>query len=168
MHHIAKVFASLLIVTIIPLPLCAELPADAPFQIVTPDTDWKLDPATKSLGPDRSVVAAIANEKNGVQVLVITGPIKPIPTALSEISAGLRDSFTNPAVKLTTDEATTFLAYKAHRFTYEIKAQDRVVYGETMVFVLDSTGWVISASAPAAQKDAAQKAFSFFQPKAAH
>src|SRR5687767_7884361 len=81
------------------LPSLAGTLDNAPFRIALPDADWKLDDSEpQQVGKDVFIAASFVNEKKELKSVVFTGQVKPFPK-LDQICEGIRDSFSNPAVK---------------------------------------------------------------------
>ena len=159
---------SLIIAANMCLPLLAGTLDNAPFQIAPPDTDWKLDDSkSQQLGKDVFLAASLVNEKKELKSVVITGPIKPSAKALDQICVGIRDSFTNPAVKKLSDVETTFLGFKAQALAYEVTQAGQTTYNEARVFIVGDVSWVLSFSGPLAQKEAIKQMIAFYRPKRA-
>jgi hypothetical protein len=138
---------------------------DAPFKISLPSNDWKLaDSTAQDMGRDVFLLASITKTNSPVKSVIIKTKIDgPIASALDELSAGIRDSFANPAVKKLSDTESTFVGYKARRFIYEITQNNQTTYNEAVVFVAGKTGWTIAGLGPTDQKDEVKKIFTFYQ-----
>lgn len=136
----------------------------APFKISLPNNDWKLaDSSAQDLGHNVSLVASITKSNSPLKSVIIKTIENGSPmSALDELSAGMRDSFANPAVKKLSDEETTFLGYKARRFTYEVTRNSQTTYNEAVVFVAGHTGWTIAGVGLADQKSEVKKIFTFY------
>ena len=137
----------------------------APFKISLPNNDWKLDDSVaQEMGHDVFLVATVTKTNSSLKSVVIKTIENGSPmSALDELAAGMRDSFANPAVKTLSDEATTFLGYKARRFTYQITQNGQTTYNEAVVFVAGNTGWTIAGIGLADQKSEVEKIFTFYQ-----
>jgi hypothetical protein len=136
---------------------------DAPFKISLPNNDWKLaDSVAQEMGHNVSLVASITKTNSPLKSVIIKTLEKSPTTALDGLSAGIRDSFANPAVKKLSDEATIFLGYKARRFTYEVTQNNQTTYNEAVVFVAGNTGWTIAGVGLADQKGEVKKIFTFY------
>ncbi len=136
----------------------------APFKISLPNNDWRLaDSVAQEMGHNVFLVASITKTNSPLKSVIIKMILDgPPTTALDELSAGIRDSFANPALKKLSDEATVFLGYKARRFTYEATRNNQTTYNEVIVFVVGNTGWSISGLGLAGQKDEVGKIFAFY------
>ncbi|HEX7571302.1 MAG TPA: hypothetical protein VF492_12440 [Verrucomicrobiae bacterium] len=137
---------------------------NAPFQIVLPSNDWKLnDSSAQNMGKDVFLVASITSTKTQSKSVVIKADSKESPASeLEGLCAGIRDSFSNPAVKKLSDEETSFLGYKARHFTYEVNGN---TYNEAIVFVSGKAGWTIACTGLLEQKSEIQKLLTFYQKK---
>jgi hypothetical protein len=136
---------------------------NAPFKISLPNNDWKLaDSVAQEMGHNVSLVASITKTNSPLKSVIIKTLEESPTTALDELSAGIRDSFANPAVKKLSDEATVFLGYKARRFTYEVTQNNQTTYNEAIVFVAGNAGWTIAGVGLAGQRDEVKKIFTFY------
>ena len=137
---------------------------DAPFKISLPNNDWKLaDSIAQEMGHNVFLVASITKTNSPLKSVIIKTTLEGSPTsALDGLSAGIRDSFANPAVKKLSDEETTFLGYRARRFTYEVTQNNQTTYNEAIVFVAGNTGWTIAGVGFAGQKDEVKTIFTFY------
>jgi hypothetical protein len=133
---------------------------NAPFRIVLPNNSWKLnDSAAQDMGKNVFLVASITSTNTqSKSVIVKTVLDKVAASSLDELSTGMRDSFSNPIVKKLSDEPTTFLGFKARRFTYEVNGTS---YNEAVVFVNGNTGWTIMCSGLLGQKVEVENLFTF-------
>ena len=150
-----------------PCLLVAGTLDDAPFRVVVPNNDWKLDDSTaQPMGKDVFLVATAINAKAGLKSVVIKAVnLKESPdSALEGLCAGMRDTLSNPAVKKISDAETIFLGRKARKFTYEIAQGDRMVYNEAIVFIVQNIGWTIACVGRAEQKDEIKQLFAFYHP----
>jgi len=84
---------------------------------------------------------------------------------LDELCAGIRDSFSDPAVKKISEAETKFLNHKARRFTYEVNQGGQTIYNEAVVFVAGKTGWTIVCLGRADQKDEVRRILTFYRDK---
>jgi hypothetical protein len=136
----------------------------APFRVVLPNESWKLNDSTaQNMGKDVSLVASITNTNTQSKSVVIkTDEKSATSSTLDELCAGIRDSFSNPALKKMSDEETTFLGYKARRFTYEVNG---TTYNEAVVFVAGNTGWTVACMGLLNQKTEVENLFTFYQKK---
>jgi hypothetical protein len=137
---------------------------NAPFKISLPNNDWKLaDSIAQEMGHNVFLVASITKTNSPLKSVIIKTTLEGSPTsALDGLSAGIRDSFANPAVKKLSDEETTFLGYRARRFTYEVTRNNQTTYNEAVVFVAGNAGWTIAGVGLADQKDEVKKIFTFY------
>lgn len=148
------------------LPLLAGTLDTAPFKIAAPDADWKMDDSkSEEVGKDVVLIASLTHDKKEMKSVVLTGPVKPNPPVLSQLCAGIRDSFANPAVKKISDTETTFLGYKAQALAYEVTQGGQTTYNEARVFVAQNKPWIISFSGPLSQKEAIKQMITYYQPK---
>lgn len=136
----------------------------APFKISLPNNDWKLaDSVAQEMGHNVFLVASITKTNSPLKSAIIKTTLDGSPTsALDGLSAGIRDSFANPAVKKLSDEETTFLGYKARRFAYEITQNNQTTYNEAIVFVAGHTGWTIACVGLTGQMAEVKKIFTFY------
>ena len=135
-----------------------------PFKISLPNNDWKLvESIAQEMGHNVSLVASITKTNSPLKSVIIKTTLEGSPTsALDGLSAGIRNSFANPAVKKLSDEETIFLGYKARRFTYEVNQNNQTTYNEAIVFVAGNAGWTIAGVGLADQKDEVKKIFTFY------
>lgn len=141
---------------------------NAPFQLAAPaGADWKLDDTyPQQIGGGMVLAASLTNDKQHLKSLVVTGPIKLTPTALDELCAGIRGSFSNPIVKKLSDAPATFLGYKAQALAYEVTPVGAPgTYNEARIFLVGSTAWVISVIGPVTQKDAVKQVLALYRPR---
>ncbi len=140
---------------------------DAPFRVVVPNGDWKVDDsASQDFGKNVFLVATISKTNTLLKSAVVKGLIKKITKlSLEEYASGIRDSMANPAVKKISEVETTFLGYKAKKFIYELKG-DQTTYNEAIVFISEKAGWTILGTGPAEQKGEIKQIFDFYQKKA--
>lgn len=138
---------------------------DAPFKVSLPNDGWKLaDSAAQDMGHAVSLVATVTKTNSPLKSIIVKTIIDgPLASALDELSAGMRDSLANPIVKKLSDEETTFLGYKARRFTYEVTQNNQTTYSETILFVVGKTGWSIVSVGLATQKIEVRGVFAFYQ-----
>lgn len=141
---------------------------NAPFKISLPSDDWKLaDSTAQEVGPGTFWLATITKTNSPLKSMMIKTVMDKSDGSPDEFFAGIRDSLANPAVKTLSDEATTFLGYKARRFTYELTAQNKkTTYNETIVFVAGKTGWAINGTGLVGQESEVHKIFTFYQKRA--
>jgi hypothetical protein len=134
---------------------------NAPFRVVLPDGNWKLDDsAAREMGKDVYLVASITGTNLQLKSVVIRADNDGKDSDLDETCAGMRDQLSTPAVKTLTDEATTFLGCKARHFVYEING---TVYNEAVVFQVGKAAWTIACVGPLAQKTAVVNMLTFYQ-----
>ena len=154
------------VIATICLPSLAGTLDNAPFQIVAPGADWKLDDSVRQeLAKDVFIVASLINEKKELKSVVISCPVKPSASALDEVCSGIRESFSNPIVKKLSDQKTTFLGYKAQALAYEVTQAGQTTYNEARVFIVGNTAWTISFTGSSSQKDAIKQMLTFYRPK---
>jgi hypothetical protein len=81
--------------------VCAGTLDDAPFRVVVPSADWQIEDSTaQPLGKDVFLAATISNTNTHLKSVVIkTLLAKQTDSSLDELCAGIRDTFSNPAVK---------------------------------------------------------------------
>src|SRR5664280_434129 len=157
-----KIFFNLLVVFISvtgTLTTVAGTLDNAPFRVVLPSKDWKLNDSTaQEMGKDVYLVASVTSTNTKSKSVIIKADSKESPASEFEgLCAGIRDSFSNPAVKKLSDEETTFLGYKARRFTYEVNGN---TYNEAVVFVAGNTGWTIASVGLLDKKDEIKNLFT--------
>ena len=162
-----KAFFKLLAVSILVLGSFTAVAGtldSAPFRVVLPNASWTLNDATaQNMGKGVYLVASITSTNTQSKSVIIKTDIEGSPASpLDEICAGIRDQFSNPIVKKLSDEETTFLGYKAQRFTYEVKGTS---YNEAVVFVAGNTGWTIACVGLLDQKKEIKNLLTFFQKK---
>jgi len=115
------------------------------------------------MGKGVYLVASITSTNTQSKSIIIKTEIAGAPKSpLDEICAGIRDQFSDPIVKKLSDEKTTFLGYKARRFTYEVKG---TTYNEAIVFVAGNTGWTIACVGLLDQKTEVKNLLTFYQKK---
>ena len=158
----------LIITAALTLPLRAGNLDKAPFQIIAPNADWKLDESTSTkIGKDVFFVATLSNPKTQLISKVLkAGPFPPSISAsvFHDSCAGLRGSLNKPTVKIIADNEATFLGYKSRLFAYEAIGQARqLTYGETVLFIVDDTTWSITFSGPSDQKEAIKQMVTSFR-----
>jgi hypothetical protein len=163
-----NIFAKLLTAVVViatSFSVVAGTLANAPFKISLPNGDWKLtDSAVQDMGHNVFLVASITKTNSPLKSVIIKTTIDgPLASALDELSAGIRDSFANPALKKLSDEDAIFLGHKARRFTYEATQGNQTTYNEAVVFVVGNTGWTIAGVGLADQKSEVEKIFTFYQ-----
>ena len=147
MQLLIKRFVVTLAVALLPLFLRGGTLDGAPFRIVSTNADWKIDDSkVQPMGEGVSLVASLNNTSNLIKSVVIKSDLKgPSANALNELAAGMRDSFSNPAVKKLAEADTTFLGYKAKTFTYQITQGDQIIHNVAILFVTGTNGWTIAA-----------------------
>lgn len=163
---LASLFAAIAAIVIRP-PVFAGTLDDAPFHIVVPSSEWQNDDSTaQAVGKDVFIVATISNTNTLVKSVIIKSVLKNVSgSALEEFIAGIRDSFSNPAVKEISEKNTSFVGYNAIRFSYEVTQGDQTTYNETIVFIAKNTGWTIVCVGRPDQKDEIKKISSFYRKK---
>jgi hypothetical protein len=137
---------------------------NAPFRVILPDSSWTLDDSSaKDMGKSVYLVASITSTNTQSRSVVIRADIDPpSATALADLCDGIRDGFSNPALKKLYDQPTVFLGRKAQCFIYEVNGS---TYNETIVFVDGNTGWTIGCSGLLDQKAETAKLITFYQKK---
>lgn len=144
---------------------------NAPFRIVLPNKDWKLsDSVAQPKGDDVYLMATVINTNTGLISWIAKADIKKTATnAFDEFCGGMRDSFSKNHVKVLSDEETLFLGYKARRFSCQPKqANNQITYNETIVFVVDNTGWTIGSVGWPHQSNEVRQSFEMFQKNEAY
>ena len=162
-----KVVFKLSVISILVLGLFTAIAGtldSAPFRIVLPGASWTLNDSTaQNMGKGVKLVASITSTNTQSKSIIIKTDIEGSPASpLEEICAGIRDQFSNPIVKKLSDEETTFLGYKARRFTYEVNGTS---YNEAIVFVAGNTGWTIACVGLLDQKTEIKNLLTFYQKK---
>jgi hypothetical protein len=160
--------ASLLVIaSFISTPLLAGTLDDAPFRVVVPNQQWRVDDSTaQAMGQNVFLVATITNTNTQTKSVVIKAVMeKPSATALDELSAGIRATFQSPAVKRISETDTTFLGHKAKTFVYQINQGAQAIYNETTVFVDGTVSWTIACVGLPDQKDEIKQIITFYQKK---
>jgi hypothetical protein len=149
------------------MPAQAGTLDNAPFQLAAPSADWQLDDAfPQRLGGAMILAATLTNEKQHLKSMVVTGPVKLTPTALDELCASLRNSFSNPIVKKLSDEPGTFVGYKAQALAYEVTpVGTAATYNEARIFLVGNTAWVVSVIGPVTQKAAVKQMLTLYRPR---
>ena len=150
------------------LPLRAGNLDNAPFQIIAPNGDWKLDEATsKQIAKDAFLVASLKNPKAQlISVVIRVGPFPPSASSLDNSCAGFRGSLKNPAVKMIADTEATYFGCKGRFFAYEATGQaGQTTYSETVMFNIGDTGWTVTSYGPSVQKEAVKQMITFFRNK---
>lgn len=139
--------------------------SDAPFHVVLPGADWKLDDSkTRPMGKAVSLVATINNQREHIRSFVLRETLQPpADKALDELSAGIRDSFTKRNVKKISESDAAFLGFPAKTFTYEVIREGQTNFNATTVFVAGESGWTIACVGRAGQSNEVQEALSFYQ-----
>ena len=149
--------------------VCAGTLDDAPFRVVVPSADWQLEDSTaQPLGKDVFLAATISNTNTHLKSVVIkTLLAKQTDSSLDELCAGIRDTFSNPAVKEISETNMLFLGYHAKAFTYLITQGSQPIYNHAIVFVADGKGWTIAFVGRPEQKDDIKKIIVFYRSRAA-
>ena len=117
------------------------------------------------MGTNVFLAATISNTNTLLKSVVVKAVLKKT-SSLDEFCAGIRDSFSNPAVKKISEADTTFLGFKARTFTYQVTQGDQTTYNETTVFVAEGKGWSIACIGRPDQKDEIKKIIGFYRKKA--
>jgi hypothetical protein len=159
-----KIFLAVFALVIGTLIVVAGTLDDAPFRVVLPSEDWKLnDSAAQAMGKDVYLVASITSTNAQLKSVIIkTEETSVTSSTLNELCDGIRDTFSNPAIKKLSDDETVFLGCKARRFTYLV---NDTTYNIALVFVSGKNGWTIVSTGPLGQKPEIQKLITFFQKK---
>ncbi len=119
------------------------------------------------MGDNVFLAATISNTNTLLKSVVIkTILAKPTDTSLDELCAGIRDTFSNPAVKEIAETDVIFLGSHAKAFTYLITQGNQTIYNQAIVFVADGKGWTIAFVGRPEQKDEIKKIIGFYQKKA--
>ena len=149
--------------------VCAGTLDDAPFRVVVPSADWQIEDSTaQPLGKDVFLAATISNTNTHLKSVVIkTLLAKQTDSSLDELCAGIRDTFSNPAVKEISETNLLFLGYHAKAFTYLITQGSQTIYNHAIVFVADGKGWTIAFVGRPEQKDDIKKIIVFYRSRAA-
>jgi hypothetical protein len=149
--------------------VCAGTLDDAPFRVVVPSADWQIEDSTaQPLGKDVFLAATISNTNTHLKSVVIkTLLAKQTDSSLDELCAGIRDTFSNPAVKEISETNMLFLGYHAKAFTYLITQGSQPIYNHAIVFVADGKGWTIAFVGRPEQKDDIKKIIVFYRSRAA-
>ena len=152
---------------VIPRLLCAGTLDDAPFRVVVPSIEWRIeDSVAQPMGKDVFLAATISNTNTLLKSVIIKTVLKRTSdSALDELCAGIRDSFSNPAVKKISESDTAFLGHKAKTFAYQVTQGDQTTYNEATIFVVGGTGWTIACVGRPEQKDEIKQIFSFYRKK---
>jgi len=161
-----KYFLSVVVAMLVPWLLCAGTLDDAPFRVVVPGSEWQIEDSTaQPMGTNVFLAATISNTNTLLKSVVVKAVLKKT-SSLDEFCAGIRDSFSNPAVKKISEADTTFLGFKARTFTYQVTQGDQTTYNETTVFVAEGKGWSIACIGRPDQKDEIKKIIGFYRKKA--
>jgi len=167
--RITRCFLSLpvALVLVFPRASAAGTLDDAPFRIVVPSSEWRIDDSTpQPLGKDVFLAATISNTNALLKSVVTKTTLKNTSaSSLDELCAGIRDSFANPAVKKVSEADTTFLGRRAKTFVYQITQGEQPTYNETTVFVADGKGWTIACVGRPDQKNEIKKIIGYYQKK---
>ena len=111
------------------------------------------------------VSCATINNTNTLlkSVVIKTVLARQTDSSLDELCAGIRDTFSNPAVKEISETDSTFLGYHAKTFTYLITKGSQTTYNEATMFVADGTGWTIACVGRPEQRGEIKKIISFYR-----
>jgi len=117
-----KSFSAIVLAGLLPLCGAAGTLDDAPFHVVVPSGDWKIDEATpKSMSKGVTLLATISNEHAHIKSFIIKETLQPPATnALDQLCGGLSESFTKRNVKKISESDAPFLGYPAKTFAYLI------------------------------------------------
>ena len=168
--------ALILIATIItPFTLLAGTLDNAPFIITLPSADWKLsDSTSQKINQDILLVATFVNNRSDLESHVCTTRCQPVPfnpflpSTLDKLCADVnRDMLVKSAYKKISETDTTFVGIKAKALAYEWTQDGGAYYEQGVVFIVGNTGWIITFSGPAAQKEALKQMITFYRPKKA-
>jgi len=133
---------------------------NAPFRVVLPSNSWKLSDSTaQNIETNVFLVASITSTNTQSKSLILK-TILHTNSIPDEFFAGTRDTLSKLAVKRLSEEPTTFLGFKARRFTYETINGG---YNETVIFVTGNTYWSIMCVGLASKKTEVQNLFTFYQ-----
>jgi hypothetical protein len=159
------IFTFICVALFIPYLVAAGTLDDAPFHVVVPSADWTIsDSIAQPMGKDVFLVATISNTNTLLKSVVIkTVLARQTDSSLDELCAGIRDTFSNPAVKEISEADSTFLGYHAKTFTYLITQGNLTTYNEATVFVADGKGWTIACVGRPEQKSEVKKIISFYR-----
>jgi hypothetical protein len=148
-------------------PATGETLDNAPFRVVLPDREWQIDISTaQPMGKNTSIAATISNANTQLKSLVLKAVFrKNTDSILDELCSGMRDSFSNPAVKMISERDTTFLEKKAKIFVYHVTLDGKTTYNEATVFVADNVGWTIACIGRPDQRQEVRAIIGFFQKK---
>jgi hypothetical protein len=135
---------------------------NAPFKIVLPSGNWKLSDSTaQDIEKNVFLVASITNINTQSKSLILKTILdKPTTSSLDEYSAGMWNTLSKLPVKSLSEESTTFLGFKARRFTYEVNGTG---YNETVAFVSGNTCWSIMCVGVVSKETEVQNLFTFYQ-----
>ena len=176
MKHKRIRLALILIATIItPFTLLAGTLDNAPFIITLPSADWKLsDSTSQKINQDILLVATFVNNRSDLESHVCTTRCQPVPfnpflpSTLDKLCADVnRDMLVKSAYKKISETDTTFVGIKAKALAYEWTQDGGAYYEQGVVFIVGNTGWIITFSGPAAQKEALKQMITFYRPKKA-
>jgi hypothetical protein len=165
--NLSKLTALLILALSISTPLLAGTLDDAPFRVVVPNQEWRIDDSTaQPMGQNVFLAATITNTNTQTKSVIIKAVMeKPSATALDELCAGIRSAFANPAVKKISETDTTFLGHKAKTFAYQVGQGAQATYNETTVFVEGTVSWTIACVGRADQKEEVKKIIAFYRKK---
>jgi hypothetical protein len=150
-----------------PIPLAAESSDSAPFRILVPSSDWKLDSTPRKLHENALITATFVKTNSLLRSLVIRYSLGGTSDSiLAKLSAEMRQGLSGLAVKNASEQQTKFLNLKAARFTYEMAQKGRVEYYDAVAFAIDNTGWAIVCVGPPDQKNEVEKMFDFYHSNA--
>ena len=160
-------FLAILAVALIAGPLFAGTLDDAPFRVVLPNSDWKIDDsATQPMGDGVFLAATLGNAKESVKSVVIKIALDNASgSTLDKLCAGVLDALTDSAVTVLSQTDTTFLGYKAREFIFHRAQAGQTIHSEVIVFIAGKTGWAIDSLAPLEQKTEIEQSFTLYQKK---
>lgn len=137
---------------------------DAPFYVVVPNYEWKIeDSKLRPMGNNVFLAAIVSNTNTLLKSVILKGVLKEASdSALDQMCAGINDSFANKGVKKISETGKMFLGRKAREFAYEVTQGGRTTYNEAIVFVDGKIDWTIFCSGSADHKEEIHKIFTFY------
>lgn len=136
----------------------------APFRVVVPNDEWKIEDSTlRPMGNNVFLAAIVSNTNTLLKSVILKGVLKEASdTALDQVCAGINDSFSNKAVKKISEAEKMFLGHKAREFAYEVTQGGQTTYNETIVFVDGKIDWTIICSGGTDHKEEIHQIFTFY------
>jgi len=136
----------------------------APFKIVLP-AGWKLaDTTAQKMGSDVYLMAAMGKTNSTLKSLVVKTVVDgSSPKALDDLANSMRTTLINPMVTHLSDQAVTFLGYRARRFAYVLSLNNQSTYNEVVVFAVGNDGWTIAGAGQAGQQKDVEQIFTYYQ-----